>query len=72
MYLLTNSKVCFKYGDKLYFAAKSNAGSKYLTMLPSEIVNINFPPHFVHFPTKGGRRYFVLQPTHLKLALNIF
>src|SRR3989344_8299969 len=65
MYLLTNSKVCFKYGDKLYLAAKSNAGSKYFLIPPSFIVKINFPLQTGHAPSKGGLLTISLHLTHL-------
>src|SRR3989338_4063133 len=41
-------------------------------MLPSLIVKINLPPHFVHFPVKGGLLYFPLHCTHLKTCIENF
>src|SRR3989344_7776775 len=41
-------------------------------MLPSEIVKISLPPHFVHLPTKGGLLNFSLQLTHLKTCIENF
>src|SRR3989344_8481403 len=72
IFLLVSSNVCIRYGGRLYFSAKDIAGSKYLMIEPSEIVNIMFPLHFRHLPDNGGLLYFSLQLTHLNCCMENF
>lgn len=41
-------------------------------MLPSLIVKMMFPLHWLHFPNNGGRLNFVLQLTHLNSCCENF
>src|SRR3989344_5922096 len=72
MYISVSSRLSKRYGLTLYSLAKSRDFCIYLSMLPSEIVNINLPPHLVHLPFNGGRRYLLLQLTQRNPCIQNF
>src|SRR3989344_5356734 len=72
MYISVSSRLSKRYGLTLYSLAKSRDFCIYLSMLPSEIVNINLPPHLVHLPFNGGRRYLLLQLTQRNPCIENF